>query len=59
MTLDERIKLGEPVMALVGSCHAAEALTTESDLKAFSQLLIRRADELLNMWNEITLQGSE
>ncbi len=53
MTLDERLKLGEPLMTLIGSCLAAESLTAESNLKGFSELLVRRATEVQRVWDEV------
>ncbi len=53
MTLDERLKLGQPLHTLIGSCLAAESLTVESNLKGFAEMLIRRANELQQVWDEM------
>jgi hypothetical protein len=57
MKQDERAKLGEPLMMLIGCCRAAEYLTSESNLKAYSETLMLRAANMLMAWNETNHPG--
>lgn len=59
MTLDERIKLGDPLMVLIGSCLAADSMNAESNLKGYSEKLIRFANELQKVWDEINEPGDQ
>lgn len=53
MTLNERLKLGLPLNALLGVCDAARSIRPSMDVKLFAELLVRRADELEAVWDEI------
>lgn len=59
MTHEERLKVGIPLMTLVGTCQAAESLAAESNIKEFARLLVLRANEMQAIWDEINKPGRE
>lgn len=58
MIFDERVKLGGPLMGLIGCCLAADGMTPESNLKDYSKTLIRLANEIEKAWYEINRSES-
>lgn len=51
MTPEERLKLGEPLMQLVGFCQAAVACTPENAL--WGAHPVRLANEVCSIWEDM------
>lgn len=54
MTLDERLKLGEPLMLLIGSCEGIYLGLKHGESKAAVDELLKKARKMQEVWEQVT-----
>ncbi len=54
MNIDERLRLGEPLMMLIGSCEGIHFALKHTEFKAVVENLLERAKEMQKTWDKVT-----